>query len=97
MSFQVILAYRFTLPGKKCRALKFEVSSFYSNPNKSSNGNVFEWYFTDYAVSVNLHMYKNSYVFVSYLTLSIPDIVRSAPSVMDGTRARRTIIYKSVL
>ena len=48
----------------------------------------FVWYFTDYFVSVNLHMCKNSYVFASYLTLSIPDIVRSAPSVMDGTRAR---------
>ena len=37
-------------------------------------------------------MYKNSYVFASYLTLSIPDIVRSAPSVRDGTRARESII-----
>ena len=34
------------------------------------------WDFTDYFVSVNLHMYKNFHVFTSYLTLSIPDIVR---------------------
>ena len=43
-------------------------------------------------VSVNLHMYKNSYVFASYLNLSIPDIARSELSVVDGTRARRAII-----
>ena len=50
------------------------------------------WYFTYYFfVSVNLYMYKNSYVFASY-QLSIPDIVRSAPSVMDDTRARQSVI-----
>ena len=43
-------------------------------------------------VSVNLHMYKNSHVFASYLNLLIPDIVRNAPSVKDGTRARQSII-----
>ena len=36
-------------------------------------------------VSVNLHMYKNSYVSASYLTLSIPINVRDAPSVVGGT------------
>ena len=38
-------------------------------------------------VYVNLHMYKDSHVFASCLTLSIPDIVLSAPSVVDSTCA----------
>ena len=40
-----------------------------------------------------LHMYKDSHVFASWLTLSIPEIVPTVPSVVDGTRARLTIIY----
>ena len=44
-------------------------------------------------VYVNLHMYKDSHVFAPCLTLSIPDIVLSAPSVADSTRARVMIIY----
>ena len=40
-----------------------------------------------------LQMYKDSHVFAPWLTLSIPDIVLSGSSVVDGTRARLTISY----
>ena len=38
-------------------------------------------------------MYKDSHVFASCLTLSIPDIFLSVPSVGDETRSRVTIHY----
>ena len=78
MSFQVLLSNRFRLPGKKCRAQKnrhFFSVLFIAIQIKDRNlYGISQTIF----VSVNLHMYKNSYVFASYLTLSIPDIVRSS-------------------
>ena len=42
-----------------------------------------------FLVYFNLHMYKDSHIFASSLTLSIPDIVLSEPSVGDNKRNLR--------